>query len=117
MSKQEQKWCVRCGMQGHQSYQCGRPVHIFAGLMLALAAAASSAADIAEAQGESGYLVLTDQAGACVGAAKAARWHPNGGGAAIPGCWRAIDGGVQVAFLDGDALRVPSAAFSRPNPA
>lgn len=74
----------------------------------------SQAKDVAEAQGEYGFVVLTDETGMCKAGAKAARWVPNGGGEHVPGCWRMVEGMVRVAFLDADSLTAPTAAFRVP---
>jgi len=73
----------------------------------------SKAADIVEAPGEEGTLILTDEAGHCVGIAKLAKWVGKGGAPVIPGCWRGVEGGVQVAFSDADAARYPLHVFRK----
>ena len=32
----------------------------------------------------------------------------------VQGCWRSHDGVVEVAFLDGDSVRIPTTAFRAP---
>jgi hypothetical protein len=69
---------------------------------------------VAVIESELGQITLDSEPGACLGAARAAIWRSADAQTVIPGCWRPIDGGVQLVFLDGDALRVPLRALKKP---
>lgn len=82
-------------------------------LALALLGASSGvAAPVAETPGVSGSrVVLTDEVRHCVGGAHYAEWRSADGQVVVPGCWVLRGRVVQVAFADGDAVRVPLSAF------
>lgn len=54
---------------------------------------------------------LSDTVGACVAGAKEARWVGGNDVAQVPACWRLVGGVVELAFLDGDSVRIPMQAF------
>jgi hypothetical protein len=81
---------------------------------LALAALSAEAKVIAIAQsGDGARIVLHDEPGPCVGAAKMAEYVPRDG-AVVRGCWLAIPGNVTVAFLDGERGTVPIDHLKKP---
>lgn len=73
---------------------------------------AAHAAVIAVAQEGKHRLELHDEAGPCVGQARLAVYSD--GAQRIPGCWMVKPEGVSIAFLDGDHITIPLAAFKRP---
>ncbi len=75
--------------------------YILAALM-GLAALSAQAKEIAFAQSADGArIVLHDEAGPCVGAAKFAEYIPLKG-QRVQGCWLALSVSVTVSFLDGE---------------
>lgn len=77
-----------------------------------LATSISHAAVIAEATDGKIRIRLHDEAGMCVSGARLAEFSD--GVVRIPGCWIASGANVGIAFLDGDYVKVPMAAFSKP---
>jgi len=58
---------------------------------------------------------LMPDAGPCINGAKSAAWVSADATVRVPGCWRLAGAAVEIAFLDGDALRVPAGAFKAPD--
>lgn len=77
-----------------------------------LATGISHAAVIAEATDGKITVRLHDEAGMCVSGARLAEFTD--GVVRIPGCWVPSGANVGVAFLDGDYVRIPMAAFRKP---
>lgn len=72
-----------------------------------------NAAPIAVAQSGKLRITLHDEAGPCVGPARLAVFED--GMQRVPGCWVAAPpDAIAIAFLDGDAARVPTALFRKP---
>lgn len=82
-----------------------------AAAMAALAMTAQAAV-IAVAQEGAKRLDLHDQPGHCLGQARLAVYTD--GVQRVPGCWLVKPDAVTVAFLDGDFITVPLAAFRKP---
>ncbi len=78
-----------------------------------LLASAAHAAVVAVAQQGQHRLELHDQAGHCLGEARLAVYADDK--QRIPGCWLVRAEGVSIAFLDGDHIVVPAAAFRKPS--
>lgn len=83
-----------------------------AAVALAALAVAAQAAVIAVAQDGARRLDLHDQAGHCLGQARLAVFTD--GVQRVPGCWLVKPDAVTIAFLDGDFITVPLAAFRKP---
>lgn len=82
-------------------------------LLLILLALPAHAAVFGTVPTQSGRIDLHDEKGACEGDAMRAEFVSLAG-RKVGGCWVVIRGGVQVAFLDGDAEQIPTAAIKRP---
>lgn len=83
---------------------------------LVLTCCASFGAAFVEAQTTEGWITLHDEVGLCAPVARRAEWQANDGRPVLLGCWRPIEGGVAIAWFDGDASRVPIAAFGKVKP-
>lgn len=80
--------------------------------LVLLAAVQAHAAVVAEATNGEARLELHDEAGPCLGAARLAVFSR--GPERLPGCWIFVDNRVQIAFLDGDIVRLPAGVFAKP---
>lgn len=83
-----------------------------AALAALLCAGAAHAAVIAVAQEGKHRIELHDQAGHCLGQARLAIFSD--GTQRVPGCWLVRPEAVTIAFLDGDHVTLPLAAFRKP---
>ena len=54
---------------------------------------------------------LSKETGPCVQGAQLAEWVSPDAQLRIPGCWRLAGEVVEIGFLDGDSLKIPTAAF------
>lgn len=73
----------------------------------------ADAKDVAELQSEVGRIVLTDEAWICMSGAKRVVWTSADRTRIIPGCYSVAGLAVRMAFLDGDPVTLPAAAFSK----
>lgn len=87
-------------------------------LVLLLAALPALAAPIYTAPLNDGSsIVLTDDAGPCVGQARLALWVSRDARTQVPGCYAPPAPGAEavfVLFLDGELAKVPLAALRKP---
>ena len=83
-------------------------------VLLAVSSAVAAASDpVLVAHSQSGERVeLFTDSGPCQFGARAAAWVS--ATQRIDGCWRVEGDLVAVAFFDGDSLRLPQAAFRKP---
>jgi hypothetical protein len=84
-------------------------------LALLLPCSALAAAPTLVAHSSTGASVeLFTEAGPCVGGALSAQWVAPDAVRRVPGCWRLAGSAVEIAFLDGDAIKIPAGAFKTP---
>jgi hypothetical protein len=109
--------CPLCHDEGHALSRCPRwrNVRSFAAI-LCMSGSTCIAAPVAVIDSELGHVTLDgERTGHCQAPARGAVWRSPDGQTTVPGCWIVIAGGVQIAFADGDVLRVPMRALRPPS--
>lgn len=72
----------------------------------------SGGVPIAQALANGVSLLLFNAPGSCVNGALRAEWRE--GATTLHGCWKVVPEGVQIVFMDADALVLPVNLFTKP---